>query len=287
LARTIGQGFDKFLQDITPLQSQRDAATKHRGSVESSLRNALDVKMFRESGSFNHGTGVRNHCDVDLLVSLGTKPGTSSRALNWVKTALSNSFPHTPAKISRPAVVILFNGGRETWEIIPGFRKNQGDAALYSIPGVGEIDWMESAPTEHLNYVTEVNNKTGIAGAAKKLARMAKAWKYYNNVPVSSFYLEMRAAQYMNGEKVWDPIQDLSRYFNHLTNVNLGPMNDPKGLTKRFFACSTTAKGTEALSKLATATSRAQKALDAHNSNKPTDAFYWLDLLFGGNFPAR
>lgn len=194
MALTVAQGFDTFLSRISPLESQRNAASKHRASVEPSLKNALDVKAFRESGSFNHGTGVRNHCDVDLLVSLGSKPGTSATALNWVKTALSNSFPYTTVKISRPAVVALFNGGKETWEIIPGFRKNSGDAALYDIPGPGEVAWMESAPTEHLKYVTAVNKKANIAGGAKKFARMAKAWKYFNNVPMSSFYLEMRAA---------------------------------------------------------------------------------------------
>ncbi len=286
MALTVVQGFDTFLSRITPLQSQRDAASKHRANVESSLKNSLDVKMFRESGSFNHGTGVRNRCDVDLLVSLGTRPGTSATALNWVKTALSNSFPCTTVKISRPAVVVFFNGGKETWETIPGFRKNSGDAAPYDIPGVGEVEWMESAPTEHLNYVTAVNNKANIAGGAKKLARMVKAWKYFNNVPMSSFYLEMRVAKYMDGEKFYDPIQDLDRFFALLVDIGLGPMNDPKGLTRRFYACSSTAKGQDALSKVKTAATRAEKANKANKANKTQDAFDWLDLLFGGNFPA-
>ncbi len=174
MALSVAQGFDKFLENLTPLPSQRDAKAKHRDSVEASLNNALDVKMFRESGSFNHGTGVRSFCDVDLLVSLGPKPGASTTALNWVKKALSDSFPKTTVKISRPAVRVLFNGGKETWEIIPGFRKNSGDAALYDIPNVIEGQWLESAPTEHIKYVNEVNKQVGINGAAKKLARLTK-----------------------------------------------------------------------------------------------------------------
>jgi hypothetical protein len=213
MALTVPQGFEKFLESLTPLQSQRDASAKHRASVETSLTNALDVKIFRESGSFSHGTGVRNHCDVDLLVSLGTRPGTSTTALNWVKEALGDSFPKTTVRISRPAVVVEFASGTETWEIIPGFRKNSGDEALYDIPGVGEVAWMESAPTEHIKYVTEVNKQGGITGGTKKLARLAKAWKYYNSVPISSFYLEMRAAKYLEGEKYFDPVQDVARFF--------------------------------------------------------------------------
>lgn len=287
MALTIAQGFETFLTRITPLESQRDAAAKHRQTVETSLKRALDVKMFRESGSFNHGTGVRNHYDVDLLVSLGTKPATSVTALNWVKDALVASFPQTTVRISRPAVRVLFNGGKEPWEIIPGFRKNSGDTALYDIPGVGNLEWLESAPTEHINYVNSVNKKSNTAGGAKKLARMAEAWKYFNDVPVSSFYLEMRAAHYLSGEKYWDPIQDVSRYFSHLQSIKLGPMNDPMGLTSRFYACSTTAKATAALSKLDTAATRAKKALDAQQAGKTNDAFHYLNLLFGGSFPAR
>jgi hypothetical protein len=287
MALSVAQGFTAFLERITPLESQREAASKHRQSVETSLRNALDVQVFRESGSFTHGTGVRNHCDVDLLVSVAERPTTSETALNWVKAALTSSFPSTTVRVSRPAVVALFDGGRETWEIIPGFRKNKGEAALYDIPGVGSVDWMESAPTEHMKYVNEVNKKQHISGGAKKFARLAKAWKYYNDVPVSSFYLEMRAAQYMDGERAWDPIQDLARYFHHLEDIGLGPMNDPKRLTQRFYAYSTTAKGKDALSKVKTAATRAGKALEADNRGRTAEAFYYLDLLFGGNFPAR
>ena len=79
---------------------------------------------------------------MDLLVSLGSQPGTSLTALNWVKTALSNSFPFTIVHIRRPTVVILFNGGKETWEVIPGFRKNTTDEALYDIPGLGGTNWL-------------------------------------------------------------------------------------------------------------------------------------------------
>jgi hypothetical protein len=287
LALTVSQGFATFLERLTPLQSQRDAAAAHRGSVETSLNNALETIMFRESGSFNHGTGVRNHCDVDMLVSLKSKPTSSTTALNWVKTALSNSFPYTTVQIRRPAVVVLFNSGTETWEVIPGFRKNQGDAAMYDIPDVIEGSWLESAPTEHIKYVNEVNKVTAISGGAKKLARLAKAWKYYNNVPISSFYLEMRAAWYMSTEKTFAPIYDVERYFRWLHDNTLAPMNDPKGLTSRFYACSTTAKATDALSKVSTAATRAKKALDAHRADNPTDAFYYLNLLFGDKFPSR
>jgi len=290
MALSVNQRFDTFLGRLVPLESQRVASAKHRTSVETSLKNALNVKLFRETGSFTHGTGVRNHTDVDLLVSLGrSKPGSSTTALNWAKDALQASFPSTTVRISRPTVVVAFAGGSETWEILPGFLTTRGGTgySVYDIPSVTPGEWLDSAPTAHLNYGTEINAKTGIIGGAKKLARLIKAWKYYCNVPASSFYLEMRAAKYLSTEKSFIASHDICRLLEHLHSIGLAGMNDPKGASGRFYACSTTAKAEDALSKLSTAAIRARKAIDAEKDGKIDDAFYYWNLVFGGKFPAR
>jgi hypothetical protein len=287
MARSVEEGFDLFFSRLVPLVSEREAATKHRASVEASLRKALNVHLFREIGSFNHGTGVRSNCDVDLLVSLKTKPQSSDTALRWVREALEKSFPFTPVRVRRPAVVVEFNAGAEAWEVIPGFRHGGTDVLpVYDIPDVGS-GWLESAPTAHLAYVSNVNKEAGIVGGAKKLARLMKTWKYYNAAPVSSFYLEMRAAKYMSEESSFVPIFEVSRLLSRLRARQLAAMNDPLGLASRFYACSSQAKATEALSKLNTAAARAEKALDAHLGGDPATAFSYLDLLFGYHFPAR
>jgi hypothetical protein len=286
---SVAQGFETFLGRLVPLESQRAAAARHRASVEASLRGALDVYLFRETGSFSHGTGVRGHCDVDLLVSIkGQRPGSSDTALAWVKNALAASFPYTPVRISRPAVVIAFAGGEETWEVIPGFVTGRGGqgVSVYDIPGAA-TGWLDTAPMKHLAYVTEVNSRQNIAGGAKKLARLIKGWKYYNDVPISSFYLEMRAAQYLAGQPSFVPVYDICYLLEHLNRIGLAAMNDPKGAAGRFEACSTPAKKADALSKLSTGAIRARKALDAHRKDEPATAFYYLNLLFGGQFPSR
>ena len=130
-----------------------------------------------------------------------------------------------------------------------------------------------------MKYVNVVNKQTGISGGAKKLARFAKAWKYYNNVPISSFYLEMRAAKYMTSQSSFIPVYDVCFYFEHLHSIGLAAMNDPKGLTSRFYACSSDTHATEALSKVNTAATRARKAVDAHQADQPADTFGWLDLI--------
>ncbi len=63
-------------------------------------------------------------------------------------------------------------------------------------------------------------------------------------------------------------------------------MNDPTGNTGRIYACSTTPKADEALSKLSSALGRAEKAKDYLEAGYTEEAFAEWDKLFGGKFPA-
>jgi predicted nucleotidyltransferase len=285
--RSVPQGFAVFLNRLRPTATQTAAKARHRASVEASLRNALDVSRFRELGSFTPGTGIKDYSDVDLLVSLKSKPAASDTALAWVKTALSNSFPTTTVRVSRPAVVVEFAGGAETWEVIPGFLTGRGgdDVFVYDIPGPNS-GWIDTAPEEHINYVKEINSTASIKDGAKSLARYVKAWKYFNNVPISSFYLEMRAAQYMDQQaSVLAPF-DICGLLENLEGHQLASMNDPKKAAGRFDACSSPSKKTEALSKLHTGATRARKAYDAWTVDD-AESFRYFDLLFNDHFPSR
>lgn len=290
MARSVNQGFEEFLSRLKPTAAQREAGAKHRASVEGALTAKLKVSRFRETGSFTHGTGIRGHSDTDLLVSLGAdRPGSSLTALNWVKDALQARFPRTPVKIRRPAVVVEFGSGYETWEVIPGFITGRGgkDQFVYDVPSpVVGGGWIDSAPSEHLKYVNSANKKPH-AGDAKDLARLLKAWKYYRSVPISSFYLEMRCAQHVKGVSTYIHVWDLCEVLNDLESNELAAMNDPSGATGRIRACSSDAKREEALTKLSRAATRARLALKAHRADKIDDAFYYLDKLFAGRFPAR
>jgi hypothetical protein len=62
-------------------------------------------------------------------------------------------------------------------------------------------------------------------------------------------------------------------------------MQDPKGISGYVTACATEAKKTDALSKLATAKNRAEKAREAESAGKTSEAFDWWDKVFAGNFP--
>jgi hypothetical protein len=290
MARSVNEGFETFLGRLVPTQAQRDAGASHRATVKSALGSRLSVLNFFETGSFSNGTGVRNYSDIDVLVSLGhAQPNSSYTALEWIKDALSARFPTTSVVIRRPAVAVRFGGGYETWEVIPGFLTSRGTKSqyVYDIPGPSAgAAWIDAAPREHLAYVDEANKKPH-KGDAKKLARLIKAWKYYCNVPISSFYLEMRCAQHINTQTSYINIWDVCMLLEKLNGHQLAAMNDPSGAAGRIVACSSDSTRVDALSKLNTAAGRARKALDASRISDPDTAFYYLNLLFGGGFPAR
>lgn len=289
MVRTVNGAFEEFLRRLCPTRADRSAGKSHRASVKAALETNVTIRAMYETGSFSNGTGVRGKSDIDVLVSLvNERPSSSYTALSWIKYALEKRFPSTPISISRPAVVIKFGGGYETWEVIPAFITGRGgnDQFVYDIPGPNAGSaWIDSAPKEHLIYVNDAN-KAPHKGDAKDLARLIKAWKYYCDVPISSFYLEMRCAKHVVNETSYIHIWDVCQILEHLDAIGLAPMNDPSGATGRIYACSTTPKAQDALSKLHTAAVRARKALDASNKGDSTTAFYYLDLLFAGKFPS-
>ncbi len=256
----------------TPTPTEFDAARSHRASIESRLDAQLGVHEMFEIGSLRHGTGVWNYSDADYLVSLkGVRPDSSITMLNKVKEALQGRFTSTEIVVRGPAVVCRFGDGNV--EVV---------SAYPATPGYWIADprggWMRTFPKDHNAYVNTVNSKHN--GAAKTLARQLKVWKYKRNVPVSSCYLEMRAAKHMEGESSYSALWDLYLALKKIKDAGLADMNDPTGLGSRFGACSSESKRDEALSKLETAVGRALKAKDYASDGYHALAIEQLELLF-------
>jgi hypothetical protein len=272
MASTAAQYLSELTTSYTPSSSNFDAARSHRSAIEARLDVYLGLHEMFETGSLRHGTGVRYYSDADFIVSLkGSQPGSEWTALNKVKETLQDRFPQTTIGVRRPAVVCHFSDA--IVEVVPAY----SDGAGYQIadPTGG---WMKTHPKDHNKYVNDANLKHN--GGVKTLARQAKIWKYKRNVPVSSCYLEMRAAKYMNGESSYAPVADLYYLLRHLQAVDLAAMNDPTGLGSRFTAYSSESNRIDAISKLNTAVTRAGKARDYANDGLQSLAIDQLKLLF-------
>ena len=71
------------------------------------------------------------------------------------------------------------------------------------------------------------------------------------------------------------------RYDNDYPSIQ-----DPMGISGYVRACSTDAKRENALSKVKTGYTRAEKAVEKRETNVD-DAFYWWNLFFNNEFPNR
>ncbi len=256
----------------TPTSTQFDAARSRRASIEARLETYIGVHEMFEIGSLRHGTGVWRYSDADYLASLkGLQPDSPWTMLNRVKETLQDRFTSTEIVIRRPAVVCRFSDGYV--EVVPAYEGASG----YWIANPAD-GWMQTYPKDHNRYVNDINQQHD--GAVKQLARQLKVWKYQRNVPVSSCYLEMRAAKHMEGESSYYPLWDLYLGLKKTYDTGLAAMNDPTGLGSRFGSCSSESNRLDAMSKFGTAVSRARRAKDFDNDDEDSRAIEELQLLF-------
>lgn len=286
MPRTVDEGFRDFLPKLTPSGAESDAAKAHRASIESRLKQDFGLRRFVRIGSFGNGTSISGYSDVDYLASLARNNLTtnSTCSLKKVRDALADRFPNTNVRVNCPAVAVPFGTRKsETTEVVPAdYMGNQNGFYVYDIPDC-QGGWMRASPDAHLTYVASVNDKLG--GKVKPLIRFLKAWKFFRSVPISSFYLELRVAKYASGESSIIYDIDVKRVLRMLWDGQLASMQDPVGISGYIPACKSDASMTDALSKLETALTRAEKALDAKDQGNIYEAFYWWRLLYNDEFP--
>lgn len=286
MATTVDEGFRTLHAWLIPTETERAAASTHRESIVGKLKASLGVENFFQTGSFGNGTAVRPYSDVDYFASIPSayQRDSSATMLEVLKTKLLERFPSTPIKIRTPAVICEFAAGAETYEIVPAYYQSQADGrSVYKIPA-GGTSWTKAAPLLHNDYVTERNH--ALSSKVKPLIRFVKALRYYRNIPVSSFYLELRTAKMSEG---WGSIVysiDLTSVIAELISISLAQIQDPKGVSGYVGTGVTYTQKADALSKLQTASSRATNARQAEQAGKTADAFYWWNLFFDGHFPA-
>ena len=287
--RTIDQGFRDFLQTLTPTTGESQAAKNHRVSIKACLESSFNMTRFFRTGSLGNGTSISGYSDVDYFAEIPTckLKQNSTSTLGEVRDALDKRFPDTGVRVSCPAVVIPFGtDAKETTEVTPAdyIEETEEDGyRIYDIPNCSD-GWRRSSPSAHNAYVKEIDGDLG--SKVKPLIRFIKAWKYYRNVPISSFYLELRVAKYAEDESSIVYSIDVKNVFSHLDSIDLARMQDPMGISGYINPCFTQVQLDDAKSKLATALTRAQKARDAEVRGDIKDAFYWWNLLYNGQFPS-
>jgi hypothetical protein len=287
MPKTITEGFNELLKKLTPNVTESKAAKDHRESIRKCLVANYKMKNFFRTGSTGNSTSISGFSDTDYFASIPAANlwKDSSYTLRMIKETLATRFPLTGVHVDNPAVVCPFGSlNIESTEIVPACHiKKVGGFNIYEMPD-GNGGWMKASPLAHNNYVAQVNKKHGFK--VKPLIRFIKAWKYYNNVPISSFYIEIRVTKYAEKEDFIDYPQDILRVLRMFESNTLSKVIDPTGISGYIEPCSSLAKKIEALSKVKTGISRAEKAVSAQGKSDIKNAFEWWNKFYNNKFPS-
>ncbi|EJM88188.1 nucleotidyltransferase domain-containing protein [Pseudomonas sp. GM60] len=286
MPRTIEQGFIDFHNKIKTSVAETAAAKSHRSSIETCLKNNFGLNRFSRIGSFGNGTNISGYSDVDYLACLprSVLTRTSTPSLVKVKNALQARFPTTGVTIDTPAVVCPFGQykSEDSEIVVADYLKEEKGFKVYDIADSNN-GWQQVSPDAHNYYVSEIDRKHD--GKVKPLIRFIKAWKYYQGVPIKSFYLEMKVAKYASDEQVIIHNLDVKYFLERLSSDGLPAMQDPMGVAGYIYPCNSDVQKEDALSKLNTAATRARKADAAGSLGNVKEAFDWWRLLYDNKFP--
>lgn len=284
----VSRAFDQLSNTLKHTAIETTAAASHRASIEACLRVNYGITSFFRSGSFGNGTNVAGYSDVDYFAVIPRQnlKQSSGATLQAMAAALRTRFPKTPnIRVNGPSVQLPFGvDGSEHTEVIPvdlvgttklGFRQ-------FDMPDRND-GWMFSAPESHNAYVLSEDRRLG--EKLRPLIRLVKAWKYYRNVPVKSFYLEMTTVAACKSEEVIVHSIDLKRVFERLVNSSLLPIVDPRFESQTISGVGGEAARTEALSKVRNALKWADEARLAETAGNNKLAFDKWDLVFNYKFP--
>lgn len=282
----MGDPLEEFVSTLAPVQFDRTVATKRKEGLENYLSTAsIKSDYLFESGSWTHGTGIAAKSDVDYMAWIDSaRPSLPSSALTRLRQVIddTSNLDVYRVRTSSPVVLVEFYTGPH-FEIVPAYyQRSVGGTVVFWIPGRGD-SWVLSAPEAHLDYVNAQNDR--LRKKVKPLVRLIKAWKYFVDAPVSSFYLEMRTAEYAANESSILFDIDVPAVFRSITSTGARDMNDPEGLVGRIPACSSDEKRRRTVSLIRDAVTSLDHAYDAKHRGDSHE--YWSNMydVFGPSFP--
>jgi hypothetical protein len=282
----LSEGFDRYLASRAPTDIHKAEVRRYRERVRGIIAEHHRLMGFFQSGSFEHGTAVMPYSDVDYIarIHFEDRPGSSNTILNNLRDLLKRELWEATVTVRRPTVTLIFPGLVPYYEITPAYLEYGAtdDNAMLLIPAPSG-GWREAAPQAHNTIVADVDRKH--AGDVRAIARLLKAWKYKHSVSISSFYLEMRAAEYgMNHDSVhtFTAIQSI---ITTLVNQGLPAMNDPARLVSRISACSSESARSSARTDLQAFKKNIDAAYTAWLANERYDMNQALQAIWGSDFP--
>ena len=292
--RTVPEAFKTLIDRIQPLQSELDARSRHRATIQQALQTEfVAFNRIEVFGSHSRGTAIRSHSDVDYLAVLGKEDITwggsvvaSSTTLARVKKALDARFATTNVRIRGCAVIVEFSDGAV--DVVPAVWTGTAPGSghpVFAIPD-GNGDWRASSPQAHKKYLADGNISSG-----SHLFYSAQLWKSWrvgrqNPIPFLGFHVEMLMASNTictPGKSYAVCVRDSLRL---IRDRNGRALQDPVGVSGYIALAGTDSQRSDVVNAAASGAEHAQKAIEAENRGDDDEAFRQWSIVFK-NFPGR
>lgn len=179
-------------------------ATRHNSiaqRINSDFRKVNSTSNTLYVGSYGRNTATESISDVDMLMILPFSTylqynaylyNGQSSLLQAVKTSLSTTYPRTILKGDGQIVQVTFSDGN-TFEILPCFENADGSFTYPDSNAGGS--WKTTNPRPEIKAFCDLNNVCN--GNLYALCRMARAWKYFNNISLKSCLLDLFAYRFL------------------------------------------------------------------------------------------
>lgn len=204
----IGDWFQTFCANIRISPEKRSSIGYRTGRIVGQLNadlRGLDSKTSYRFyvGSYGRSTAIPSVSDVDLLYELPldlykrfdshTSNGQSA-LLSLVSGSIQKTYPTTKIGGDGQVVVIRFDDGI-TFEVLPAF-VNTANGYTFADTNNGGT-WRGCMPKQEMEAFR--NRNTACNGNLVELARMARAWRDQNSVPLSGMLIDTLAYQFIDG----------------------------------------------------------------------------------------
>ena len=287
MPRAVNKRFHDFLHQVAPPRAEGESSKMLHLSMANLLRTGYGLNDFAMAGSLRNGTCVAGGRGYDYLAVMPTEKlkADSTVTVSEIKNYLDFYLPQAEVSVQLPGILVIYGVGAKeaTWVIPADFVTEANGYRIYDIPNYSG-GWMRTSPDAHGAYIKSIEQRLGTG--ANNLIKLIKAWKYCSSIPISSFYLELVVARYLEGRSSVIYDVDVHGVLNNLFDNEMAPIEDPTGVSGYVAPCSAHSELVTVKSELTSALMRSSKALDARLKYNIAEAFEWWRLLYNGKFPA-
>lgn len=228
----IAKAFGTFDNNLkVSLSTRTTIANRHNSisqRINADFRKVNSTSNTLYVGSYGRNTATEGISDVDMLMILpystyiqynAYQYNGQSSLLQAVKNSIATTYPRTILKGDGQIVQVTFSDDN-TLEILPCFENIDGSFTYPDSNDGGS--WKTTNPRPEIKAFQELNNVCN--GNLYALCRMARAWKYSNNILLKSCLLDLFAYRFLQDyqykDKSYTYYDWMARdFFAYLANI--------------------------------------------------------------------